>query len=77
MNMKMADQFEALKGKWVNVVLDSGSFTMIQGIIRDVGDDYIGVLEREDANIKYINNSKIVTLIECKLNDKGKPKIIS
>ncbi|MBQ1894418.1 MAG: hypothetical protein II167_01865 [Clostridiales bacterium] len=75
--MKMADQFEALKGKWVNVVLDSGSFTMIQGIIRDVGDDYIGVLEREDANIKYINNSKIVTLIECKLNDKGKPKIIS
>lgn len=75
--MKMADQFEALKGKWVNVVLDSGSFTMIQGIIRDVGDDYIGVLEREDANTKYINNSKIVTLIECKLNDKGKPKILS
>ncbi len=75
--MKMADQFEALKGKWVNVVLDSGSFTMIQGIIRDVGDDYIGVLEKEDANIKYINNSKIVTLIECKLNDKGKPKILS
>jgi len=73
--MKMTDYLEPLRGKWIMVQLLTGTGCYLNGVLKDIGDDYIAILTTEKEYPTMINLRNIVSVKEMHVNDKGKPKI--
>lgn len=75
MIMKMTDYFESCKGKWVMVGVDTGSGMYYQGVLEEVGEDYIVIKESENENPKLMSNRHIVFFKVMRMKENGKPRM--
>ena len=71
--MKMCDYFESFRGKWVTV--QSGQSFAMNGILKDIGEDFIVIQVTEKENPYLIPNRNISYFKELHTNANGKPKI--
>ncbi len=72
--MTMADYFASFKEKWVTVQGTSGTF-IFQGVLKEVGDDYIVIQESENDNPKLISNRNIMSFKPMRMKENGKPRM--
>lgn len=73
--MKMCDYFEAFRNKWVSIHMDTGTGLYYQGVVKDVGEDYLLILTTERENPTLIPFRHIVAFKEMHVNANGKPKL--
>jgi hypothetical protein len=60
----MSEYFESGKGKWVMLSVDSGTGTYYQGILEEIGEDYIVI------SIRHIVSYKLM-----RIKENGKPRM--
>ena len=73
--MKMSDYLEAFRGKWIMVQLLTGTGCYLNGVLKDIGEDYIVILTTEKEKPTMINIRNLVSVKEMHINEKGKPKL--
>lgn len=73
--MKMTDYMSRFINKWVSIQVDSGSYGLFQGVLTDVGEDFVEIKETENENPKMIPFRCIVAFKPMKMKENGKPKL--
>jgi len=73
--MNMSEYFESGKGKWVMLSVDSGTGTYYQGILEEIGEDYIVIRENENENPRLISIRHIVSYKLMRIKENGKPRM--
>jgi len=75
--MKMIDVLEGYRGKWVSLALTSGQGAFLQGVVKDVGEDYVILTECNDHEPVVFNLRNITYVYALKVKDNGKPRMFS
>ena len=73
--MKMIDYFEAYREKWVSIALVSGQGAYYQGVVKEIGEDYIVIQQTENEMPVLINIRNITAFKPMRMKENGKPKL--
>ena len=73
--MTMASYFERYKEKWVTVQTSEGSLAYINGVLKEVGDDYLVLKITENEEPLLLTYRHIVSFKPMKMKENGKPKL--
>ena len=71
--MNMTSYLASYREKWVSLYAGTGAY--VQGVIKDVGDDYIVVQESENQNPLIFNIRNVVYVKALRTKENGKPKV--
>ncbi|SMC78902.1 hypothetical protein SAMN06296952_2768 [Oscillospiraceae bacterium] len=73
--MHLCDYLMTLKDKWIQVQVDSGSMVIYQGVLQEIGDDYIIIKDNTAENPQLLTLRHIIGIKEMRVKENGKPRI--